>query len=415
MRRKFFCFLIGCSAIFAQEYGVSDLIDVYSENGYQSKYEELELKKLESSYTELKKGNRNGAKFILVTDYSSEESDTFESSIKVSYDFFNIKSTYDYKESDWSSSIGVEKDIKDYIYSENSYDLSIFESEEKVTKNELEEEREEDILEIISLYKDYQDKLIEMDLYLENKVYLFAEYKTLEKEYEIGIENRLNYKYAKIKYENILRDIDNLSKEIEDLKNSFIDSYKIEISADDVLLPFDDKLLSMDINFDKIGQREVESLVYEKKKAEETEKYGIFLDKSPDMTLGADYLLDDDEWQISFTLSKTFGDYSSDILENKLEVEKYDIKIKEAEENNKLEKKKLKNEYESLKVEIDKYKSTAEVNEMEYLIKKEKYEQGNGDYIDYMDAYDQYNEAKSTYLKKVNEFKALIFEILNRR
>jgi hypothetical protein len=208
---------------------------------------------------------------------------------------------------------------------------------------------------------------------LENKVYLFAEYKTLEKEYEIGIENRLNYKYAKIKYENILRDIDNLSKEIEDLKNSFIDSYKIEISADDVLLPFDDKLLSMDINFDKIGQREVESLVYEKKKAEETEKYGIFLDKSPDMTLGADYLLDDDEWQISFTLSKTFGDYSSDILENKLEVEKYDIKIKEAEENNKLEKKKLKNEYESLKVEIDKYKSTAEVNEMEYLIKKEKY------------------------------------------
>ena len=415
MRRKIFYFLIACSAIFAQEYGVSDLIDVYSENGYQSKYEELELKKLESSYTELEKGSKNGATFLWDTDYNSEDSDNLESTLKLTYDFFNIKSTYDSSDNEWSSSIGVEKDIKDYIYSENSYDLSIFESEEKVTKNEIEGEREEDILEIISLYKDYQEKLIEMDLYLENKVYLFAEYKTLEKEYEIGIENRLNYKYAKIKYENILRDIDNLSKEIEDLKNSFIDSYKIEISADDVLLPFDDKLLSMDINFDKIGQREVESLVYEKKKAEETEKYGIFLDKSPDMTLGADYLLDDDEWQISFTLSKTFGDYSSDIVENKLEVEKYDIKIKEAEENNKLEKKKLKNEYESLKVEIDKYKSTAEVNEMEYLIKKEKYEQGNGDYIDYMDAYDQYNEAKSTYLKKVNELKALIFEILNRR
>lgn len=415
MRRKFFCFLIGCSAIFAQEYGVADLIDVYSKNGYQGQYEELELKKLESNYTELEKGNRNGATFLWDTDYSSEDSDTFESSLKVTYDFFNVKSTYDFEDSEWSSSVGVEKDIKDYIYSENSYDLSIFESEEKVTKNELEGEREEDVLEIISLYKDYQEKLIEMDLYVENRDYLLAEYKKLEKEYDLGIENKLNYKYAKIKYENILRDIDNLSKEIEDLKNSFIDSYKIEINNEDTLLPFDDGLLNVEISFDKIGQREVESLVYEKKMAEETEKYGIFVDKTPDMTLGADYLLDEDDWQVSFTLSKTFGDYSSDIVENKLEVQKYEIKIKEAEENNKLEKKKLKNEYDSLKVEIDKYKSTAEVNEMEYLIKKEKYEKGNGDYIDYMDAYDQYNEAKSTYLKKVNELKALIFEILNRR
>lgn len=415
MAKKLFYFLISCSILLAKEYEVNNLIDIYNNKGYQNKYEELELQKLESNFKELQKGNKNGTTVLFDTDYSYDSESKMESSVKVSYDIFNIKSTYDYEESQWNSSLGIEKDIKDYIYSKNSYNLSIFEKEEKIDKNELEEKKENDILSIIDVYKNYQEKLIDKNLYNQKKEYLLAEYKKLEKEYELGIENRLNYKYAKVNLDNIEKDLKNIEGDLDDLRNDLVKTFNIKLNPDDTLLPFNSKLLEKEINFDNIGTRDLENLEYQKANAKEKKKYEDYVDKSPEMTLGADYFIDEENWNINFTLSKTFGDYNSALIENEIDIKKYTIEIEETKEKYSLEKENLKKEYEALKTDIEKYKNTAKIKEMEYLIKKEKYKQGTGDYIDYIEVYNQYYESKGSYLKKENELKALILKILNRR
>lgn len=414
MKKKITYFLLLNTLLMAQEYGVEDFIGLYKDNSFQNQYEEIEIKKLDNNLTELEKGSKDGVDVSLNTNYLSEP-DTLSSTIKLDYDFLNFKSSYDFSDRDWSSSIGVEKDIKDYIYSENSYKLELLDYERKVTKNNLEKKKETEVLEIISLYKNYQDNLIDLNLYMENKESLYKDYKRVEKEYELGVGTRLDYRYAEVTYNNLLKDIEILEDKIKEIRREFQSKYSIYITEEDTLLPLSNSLLTETLDLSNIGQRDLETLEYEKASADESLKYSIYENKTPNMSVGADYYLDSSEWALNFTISKTFGDYDSETIGNQLDVDKYEIQKEEILEDIKTAKEGLLNKYNSLTKELEQDKGNREVAELKYLINQKKYDQGSLAFIDYMESYDDYREAKSRYLKKENELKSLMLEVLNRR
>ncbi len=414
MKNKLSVFILLTNLIIANSYEFEDIINMYKQNSYTSKYEIFEYERLEIKEESINTIDRNGIDLSWDTNYSTRGNESGESTIRLDYDFLNFKTTYDYLESDLYGSVGVEKDIKDFFYGERDYRSSLYENDKLITVNNLEKQSEEDIIDIIGIYKNYQNYLLESELNNSLRDTLYSEYKKLEKSFELGSSTELDYKYSKAKYESLLKDIKNLEDNKRNLLDQLKKKYSIVLAEDSILLPFN-ILDKYSFNLDNIGIRSLETLSLEKKNIEIDNDYISGVDKMPNMLFGADYFLDSSDWQVNFTLKKSFFNFNDTLSSSQVDIREYEIKEEELKESINLEKLTLSNKYQTLTRDIDKLVSEVEVKEMEYLIYQKRYEQGNVSYIDYIDRYDEYRNIKTDLIKKENELSALLLEINYRR
>lgn len=414
MKKKISVFILLTNLIIANSYEFEDIINMYKEVSYSTQYEVFEYEKLEIKSESIDKIDRNGLDLTWDTNYSTRGKESGETTIRVDYDFLNFKTTYDYLESDLYGSVGVEKDIKDFFYGERDYRSSLYETDKIITINNLEKEREQDIIDIINIYKNYQNNLLESELNISLKDSLYSEYKRLEKSYELGSSSELDYKYSKAKYESLLKDIKNLEENQKNLIEELSKKYNITLEEEANLLPFD-VLDKYSFNLDNIGLRQIETLALEKKNIEINNSYISGNDTMPNMIFGADYFIDSSDWQVNFTLKKSFFNFNENLASNEVDMKVYDLKEIELEDSINLEKSTLQNKYQTLIRDIDKLVSEVEVKEMEYLIYQKRYEQGTVSYIDYIDRYDNYRDIKTSLIKKENDLSALLLEINYRR
>lgn len=393
---------------------LDDMIRDIQTKGYSNDFKELETNRLNIEETKVNLTDRDGVDIEADSDYYNE-SEEFDSTFSAQYDIFKYSAEYDHATGDTDEElIGVEKELKDIFFSDRKYETNIFSYDKEYRLNLENEDVEEEILAVISLYQTYMDTKLELDLKEKLHPGLISDMEKLKKEFELGAGTEFDYMYSQMLVENSTSDIKQLNEDIKKLKTDFYDLYKIDLSGEEIEYFSPAEKLEKEI-FENIGKRDLENSDLLLEKSKENYKYSKFDNKWPDITAGAFYDTVDGQVVVSLQLEKTLFEYddSSQLYEveiNELQLEKE----KTLNEVNNL-RKDFENKYSSLLKEVSNLKRENNILEKKYEIYKLKYEQGSESYTDYIEKYDEYVENSITLEQKNNELNALIYEIKYRR
>ena len=418
MKKKilfFSVYLILSAAILAKD--VDDLIEFVKENGYQSEYGEFEKESLAVEKEKIDRMNKDGVSVEVdseYADYRDSEEDISETTAKLQYDFLILDATYDNLDGDSSAAVGVEKDLKDLIYSEKSHEMKNFTYEQEQRLNEVSENMDNEIIELIELYREYKDAELQLEFEKSLIPTLQVELETVEKKYELGTGTEFDYKYALMSLENQKNDISSLEDELEQLRESFYLKYKLELKEGDLEDFAGDTELGQE-NFSHIGERDMENLELDEKISQENLKYSKYEDKMPSIEVGTQYELEDEYWRVYLSVSKNIFEYDDESELEEINQQELAVEKKELEKSNEDDRASYWNEYKSLKKEFENLEKEFEVKELEYRIDKKKYEIGTKDFVDYRETYDEYRELNVDYIKKKNELYAFIEKLKYRR
>ena len=418
MKKKilfFSAYLILSAAIFAQD--IDDLIELVRVNGYQNEYGKFEKESLGVEKEKIDRTNRDGISLDIDSehkDYRDSDEDSSETTAELKYDFLILDATYDNLDGDSSAAVGVEKDLKDLIYSEKSHEMKNFIYEQEQRLNEVSENMDNEIIELIELYREYKDAELQIEFEKSLIPSLLAELETVEKKYELGTGTEFDYKYALMSLENQKNDISNLEDEIEKLRKSFYLKYRLEVKSG-YLEDFDGEIELDQESFAHIGERDMENLDLDEKISQENLKYSKYENKMPSIELGTQYELEDEYWTVYLSLSKNIFEYDDDSKLEEINLQELALKKKELEKNTEDDRASYWDEYKTLKKELENLEREFEVKELEYRIDKKKYDIGTKDFIDYRETYDEYRELNVEYINKKNELYAFIEKLKYRR
>lgn len=393
---------------------LDDMIKTLQTKGYSNSFKELETDRLNIEETKVNLIDRDGVDIDADSEYYND-SEKFDSSLSAQYDIFKYSADYNHATGETEKElIGIEKELKDIFFSDREYETNIFSYDKKYRLNIENEEVEEEILAVISLYQTYMDTKLELDLKEKLHPGLLSDMEKLKKEFELGSGTEFDYMYSQMLVDNSTTDIKQLKIDIEKLKVDFYDLYKIDLTGKEVeYFPPAEKLEKE--TFENIGKRDLENSDLMLEKSKENYRYSKYDNKWPDITAGTFYDTVDDQVVLSLELEKTLFEYddTSDLYEveiNELELEK-EKTLNEVENL----RKDFENRYSSLLKEVENFKRENIISKRKYEIYKLKYEQGSESYTDYIEKYDEYVENSISLEKKNNELNALIYEIKYRR
>ncbi len=292
-----------------QAYGLSldDMISEIQNRGYSKEFRQFEEDRLEIEGTKIDLINRDGIDLEAQSDYLEDESREFDSTLSAKYDLFKYSAEYNHENGDTEKElIGIEKELKDIFFSERKYKSTVFSYDKKYRLNLQEEKIEEEVISLISLYKEYMDTKLELELKEKLRPGLVNDMKKLQKELELGSGTEFDYKYSQMLVDNSSADIKQLMDDLEKLKTDFYELYKIEVSGKDIENFKDIENLKKS-SFQNIGERDVENSMFLLEKSRENYKYSKYDNKWPDITAGTFYDSVNDGWLISLGLNqKTF-------------------------------------------------------------------------------------------------------------
>lgn len=419
MKKKiifFSVYLLLSAAIFARN--LDELVNIIKQNGYQNEYGEFEKESLDVEEKKINRTNRDGISVNLdskYTDYNgSDNEDLSETTAELQYDFFTFDASYDHLDGDSSAAVGVEKDIKDLIYSEKSHNMEIFQYDKQQSLNTISENIDNEIIDFIDLYQDYKDTELELEFQKSLLPTLEGELEILKKQFELGTGTKFDYEYALMTLENQNADIANLEDEIKKIRESFYLKYRLDIKEGE-LEDFDGNTELALEDFKHIGERDIENLVLDEKVSQENLDYSKYDNKMPTIEVGTKYELEDEYWTVYLSFSKNLFEYDDTSALEDINLKELEVKKEELQKSNENDKLSYWNEYKTLSKEFYNLERELSVKELEYKIDKKKYEMGTKDFVDYRESYDDYRQINVDYLKKKNELYAFVEKIKYRR
>ncbi|WP_319201817.1 TolC family protein [uncultured Ilyobacter sp.] len=395
---------------------LDEMIKDVEKRGYSKEFKEFEENRLEIEKIKIDRINRDGIDLEAESDYSdSDDGKEFDSSLTATYDFFKYYAEFDHEDGESEEELfGVEKDLRDIFYSEKKYSSAVFSYDKDYRLNIEEETIEEEVLGLITLYQNYMDKKLELELKEKLHPRLVKDMENLKKEVEIGTGTEFDYRYSEMLVENSISDIEQLKKDIEKLKVDFYDLYKVDTLDEEIENLAEIPNLEKE-DFNGIGERSVENSKLLIEKSKENYKYSKYENKWPSLTAGTFYDTVSDGWVVSLELSKTLFEYDDTSNLYQLEIQELELERDREVENSKNLKKDFENQYYTLVKDLQNLERENKLFEMKYEIYKMKYEQGSDSYINYAEKYDEYVENSVELERKRNELNALIYEIKYRR
>ncbi len=412
----FSVYLLLSVASFAKN--LDELVNVIKQNGYQNEYGEFEKESLDVEEKKIKRTNRDGASLSVdsrYTDYSNDDDeDASKTSAEVKYDFLIFDASYDHLDGDSSVAVGLEKDMKDLIYSKKSHNTEVFQYEKQQRLNGISENVDNEIIDFIELYKEYKDVELEIEFQKSLIPTLEAELEILKKKFDLGTGTELDYRYALMTLENQKSDIANLESELKKINQSFYLKYRLDVKEGE-LDDFDGSTELQLEDFEYIGERDSENLVLDEKISSENLDYSRYDSRIPNIDVGTKYELEDEYWTVYLSFSKNLFEYGDTSKLEEINLKELEVKKEELQKSNENERASYWNEYKTLSKEFQNLERELSVKELEYRIDKKKYEMGVKEFTDYRDTYDDYRQLKVNYLKKKNELYAFVEKIKYRR
>ncbi|WP_300393285.1 TolC family protein [Fusobacterium sp.] len=411
MKKIFFIFLTLNIFVYAEEVTLDNLLDKISKTSYRKEIYDLEEKKTESLKKFYRLDNYNGIKSSVTTKYDDTEQ-IYKTTGRAEFGDLYIEGKRNHNpENDLI--IGVNKNIKNMIFSQNDSNLIKNDLKKEVNKYIFLKNMEEQKISLINLYRDYKNIEFEIQIKKNGLNTLKSEEKTLEKSFELGAIPKIELESLQYSRKNLEIEIYTLEENLKKIKSRFFYDFNIDIS--------DKKLANITPNYKEIneyistvGYKDIEKLKIEKDITKENIRYLNYDDKIPDFSIGLERDYRVDENRIVFKISKPLFYYNVNLENEKVSYEQQEILLNQKIEENTAEKLKIETTYANYIKEYRVLKNKAELEKNKYEIKKLEYSLGKIDYLEVMESFDNYMEYEVSQEKAKNILNSYVYEIMVR-
>lgn len=407
--------LLYCSlglATYGREITLDMLLDEISRTSYQNKIYEIKQETNAAKEKYYKLDTFNGVETSVNSEYSDKE-DSFETSGKISYGPFYVEGTKPYNSDDDYASFGVEKSIKDLIFSKSDSELDKLDISKKIDKTTHSKNMEVQKVDLINLYKEYKTNELELKIKENGLKTLKKEEETMTKSFKLGAIAKIELDTLQYSIKNLEIEIKNLKDNLEKLQGRFYYEYKIDISGSRLaeISPVETDIEQL---LKKYGVKDLAKLQYEKELTEENLKYLKYDSLMPEISLGMEHSTKYDENRVVAKFSKKLFDFDLALEEEKNSLLEQDITLKQKIDENEAAKLQALNNYYEYAKEYEVNKNKADLELSKYNIKKLEYNLGKVNYIDVMESFDDYLDYEVAKEKAKNNLYGYIYEIMVR-
>ena len=407
--------LLYCSlglAAYGREVTLDMLLDEISRTSYQNKIYEIKQETNAAKEKYYKLDTFNGVETSVNSEYSDKE-DSFETSGKVSYGPFYVEGTKPYNSDDDYASFGMEKSIKDLIFSKSDNELDKLDISKKIDRTTHNKNMETQKVDLINLYKEYKTNELELRIKENGLKTLQKEEETMTKSFKLGAIAKIELDTLQYSIKNLEIEIKNLKDNLEKLQGRFYYEYKIDISGSRLaeISPVETDIEQL---LKKYGVKDLAKLQYEKDLTEENLKYLKYDSLMPEISLGVEHSTRYDENRVVAKFSKKLFDFDLALEEEKNSLLEQDITLKQKTDENEAAKLQALNNYYEYTKEYEVNKNKADLELSKYNIKKLEYNLGKVNYIDVMESFDDYLDYEVAKEKAKNNLYGYIYEIMVR-
>ncbi|MEG0300686.1 MAG: TolC family protein [Cetobacterium sp.] len=408
MKKGIFLFCLIVQTVFSKSVSLDNLIDELNKTSYENEiYKVKEKRDLEREKV-YKLDSLNGVNVEVENEYSDEDN-VYKTKGRVKYADFYID-TEKWKDDDSSYSYGVEKNIKDLIFSKSDSNLEKLRLSKKVELIEFENNLQLQKIELINLYRDYKEVQLEITIRENALKILSGEKKILQKSYEMGATSKIDLDSLVYSYKNIELEIGNLKKEIFNIRKQFFYSFKIDLK-DKELEDMNASILNLDRYIAKIGERDTEKARLEKEIVEKNVKYLDYSNKMPELYLGVERDEKIDENRVYLKVSKDIFYKDLELMDEKSSLTEKEIKLSQKTLDVKSERLRYERELYSLIKNLEVTSNDRALEESKYNIKKLENQLGKIRYLDVMESFNDYLELKIKEEKSKNNLNAFVYEL----
>ncbi|MCI6152326.1 MAG: TolC family protein [Fusobacterium perfoetens] len=411
MKKKMILFLLIQALAFSEEITLDEMLNILDKTSYQNKIYNIQNQIDNDTEKYHKLGDFNGIVTTVDSNYSDVE-DEFQTTGRLEYGPFYLEGIKNYNTDD-EIIYGVEKNIKDIIYSSDKNQLKKLEYTKNINNLEYRKNIENQKIQLINLYEEYINNYLGIKI-KENGI------KTLEKE-----EEKMSKAYslgavAKIELDSIKCSINNLKIEIQVLKNNLenikkIFSYNFAIEIGEKTLK---EIIAPKINIDEYinnyGEKDIEILEKQKSILEEDIKYMNYTNNMPDISIGLEHSNRYDENRVVLKFSKSLFDLDLDLETGKNNLSQQEIEIEQKKSENNGEKLQIYNTYDEYMKNYIVNKNNSELELSKYNVKKLEYSLGKVDYLEVMESFNNYLNYEIESEKAKNNLNGYIYEIMIR-
>lgn len=402
---KIFCIfaIFSISALlYGEEISLDRLLEQLNSTFYQREIFENKKEFNTTKKETLKLREYSGVQSNYNLSLESKSSKNFESTGEIKYGNFYIKGSKSKNKDVFG--FGIEKNLKDSIYSKYDSDLKkLFYGENRDRVQYLKKLQLEKIS-LINLYKDIKD--VESEIIIKsNALKVLREQKNvLDNSYKLGKVSKIDLESSIYNYENISIELDYLTNQLKTLKKQFFYKYNINIDNFKLKKIHDNNLKK--INIEKIDQLDLRELELEENILKETIKYQEYSNKVPDITLGLEKY-DDNKIVLKFSKKLFYRDIS--LMDDMSELVRKKILLKQKRNDLESVKYEIQNIISNYNKEILVLKNRQYLEEKIYNIKVLENKHGKAKYIDVIEAFDKYIKTSINLEKEINKLNAYLY------
>lgn len=411
MRKRIFLFFLIGIACYGKEVTLDVMLKELESKSFEKKIYEVQQKVNEDREKYYKLDDFNGVETSASSNYSKRE-DAFETTGRVQYGPIYFQGTKNYNSED-EAVYGIEKNIKDLIYSENKSQLKQLGYTKEIDRIDYEKKLESQKVDLVNLYKEYKNIELEIEIKNSGIEKLKVEEKKLKKSYELGAIAKIELDSIQYSIKNMQLEIKVLKRNLENLKERFSYNFGIEI-GDDTLQEIIPPAKDFNSFVERYGEKDIKLLEYEKEKTKESIKYLSYDSKMPDITLGAEHSTKYDENRAVLKFSKKLFDFNLNLENEKDNLIQQEINLEQKISEREGDKLQVVNNYENYLKEYEINKNNSELELSKYNIKKMEYSLGKVDYVEVMEYFNSYINYEVAKEKSKNNLNGYIYEIMIR-
>lgn len=403
MIKRIFMFIIFSTLAYSEEISLDKLLEQLNNTFYQREIFENTKEFNITKKNTLKLREYNGIHTSYDLSHENKENKTFESTGEVKYGNFYVKGSKS-KNND-TFGFGVEKNLKDLVYSKYDSDLKKLTYEENKDKVHYLKKLQQEKISLINLYKDIKN--IESEISIKNNALkvLQEQKNIINNSYKLGKTSKIDLETSLYNHKNILMEVEYLVNQLKTLKEQFF--YKYNINITNFKLKKIDSYSGLDkINLKKIDQLDLKELELEENILKETIKYQKYSNKIPDITLGLEKY---DDSKIVLKFSKKLFYKDIDLIGNTNELTEKKILLNQKINDLESTKYEIQNNISEFEKEVLVLRNQQYLDEKIYNIKLLENKYGKTKYIDVIEAFDKYIKTSVSLEKEINKLNAYIY------
>lgn len=394
---------------------------------YEIKMFEHSKRKIKNSIRENKMGDFNGINFSSNFNMYENHFDRREKKYsknmqnKISYGAFYLNFNYNENKNNYIS-YGVEKNLKDLIYSQHKSNLKINFLNEDLNTLNLKKDLNNKKINFLNLYRDLIDTQNELKYRIKSQEYYKIELSKMKKMHDLGMEAKINLEALEIELEDVNLKLETLNTKLLNLYEIIKNTYNLELDKyilANIDIPSNFSAEEYIKNYLNIELDEIKINLNILKEQEKYLKYDTFM---PDLIFSFERIAKNnidnrvERGQNIFSLrfsKKLFGN-NREYKNSTIEKEKLIDELKKRENDIKNEKLNLKLELENLEKSLQISEKKLAISLKKYEIKKKKYELKHLSYLDLIDEYNKYLNQEIETLKLKNALAVFVRQLIIR-